>query len=224
MGTKRRAILFDIDGTLIVSGGAGATSWRRAFDELYGIPADIGEFSDIGLTDPEVATKTFAGVLHRQPSPEEYQKLLGCRLKHLRDAVAESEGYRVLPGVEAALARLITDGYLLGLVTGNTEAAGHIKLHRAGLNRYFAFGGFGSDSAERSELTKIALGRASLVYGAELSPADVIAVGDTPHDAEAAHAAGIVCIGVASHKFSASELQAGGCDEVIRSLEERLPL
>lgn len=224
MGTKRRAILFDIDGTLIVSGGAGATSWRRAFDELYGIPADIGEFSDIGLTDPEVATKTFAGVLNREPSPDEYQKLLACRLKHLHDAVAESEGYRVLPGVETTLPRLIADGYVLGLVTGNTEAAGHIKLHRAGLNRYFAFGGFGSDSADRGELTKVALRRGSLVYGATLAPADFIAVGDTPHDAEAAHAAGIACIGVASHKFSVSDLKAGGCDVVIESLEEGLPL
>jgi beta-phosphoglucomutase-like phosphatase (HAD superfamily) len=62
------AILFDIDGTLIISGGAGAASWRMAFDELYGIPADIGLFTDSGMTDPDVGRQTFAAVLHRQPS------------------------------------------------------------------------------------------------------------------------------------------------------------
>lgn len=224
MDVKRCAILFDIDGTLIISGGAGAASWRLAFEELYGIPADIGAFTDTGLTDPEVGRKTFSGVLKREPTDEEFSRLLECRLRHLRQTVADSEGYRVLPGVETLLWRLLAEGYLLGLVTGNLEAAGHIKLHRAGLNRFFSFGGYGSDSEDRGELTRVALRRASLVYGAPLEPDQCIAVGDTPHDAEGAHAAGIACIGVASHKFTVAELAAGGCDYVVPSLEEGLPL
>src|ERR1035437_4934906 len=78
------AILFDIDGTLINSGGAGAASWRMAFDELYAIPADIGLFTDSGMTDPDVGRQTFVAVMHRQPSRAEFAKLLERRLYYLR--------------------------------------------------------------------------------------------------------------------------------------------
>jgi phosphoglycolate phosphatase len=219
-----RAILFDIDGTLIITGGAGATSWRLAFDELFGIPADIDEFTDTGMTDPDVGRKTFEAVLHRQPTRAEFSKLLERRLHYLYSAVADSNGYQVLGGVEELLPRLIDDGYLLGIVTGNLEAAAHIKLHRAKLNRFFSFGGYGSDATDRGELTKIALQRASLVYGEPLSAEQCLVVGDTPHDAEGAHAAGIKCVGVASHNFNADQLREGGADYVINSLTGGLPL
>ena len=140
MADSRIAVLFDIDGTLLISGGAGAASWRLAFDELYGIPADIGEFTDTGMTDPDVGRKTFKAVLHRDPERGEFTKLLERRLHYLRQTVKESDDYRVLDGVEELLPRLIEEGYLLGLVTGNVEAAAHIKLHRAALNRFFSFG------------------------------------------------------------------------------------
>ena len=71
-----KAILFDIDGTLIVSGGAGTKAWKLAFDELYGIPADIGQFADAGMTDPEVGRRTFEAVLHRKPERREFTRLL----------------------------------------------------------------------------------------------------------------------------------------------------
>ncbi|WP_337308992.1 HAD family hydrolase [Candidatus Aeolococcus gillhamiae] len=220
----RLAILFDIDGTLIISGGAGAASWRMAFDELYGIPADIGQFTDTGMTDPDVGRRTFVAVLHRQPSRAEFAKLLERRLHYLYQTVADSKDYRVLDGVEELLPRLLDEGYLLGIVTGNLEAAAHIKLHRAKLNRFFSFGGYGSDSTDRGELTRIALQRAALVYGEALGPEQCIVVGDTPHDVEGAHGAGIACVGVASHNFNAEQLRAGGADYVIGSLREGLPL
>jgi phosphoglycolate phosphatase len=222
--TKRIAVLFDIDGTLLTTGGAGAASWRLAFDELYGIPADIGKFTDAGMTDPEVGRKTFEAVLNRKPERKEFSRLLERRLHYLHKTVAESKGYRVLPGVEELLPKLIDGGYLLGLVTGNVEAAAHIKLHRAQLNRFFSFGGYGSDSTDRGELTKIALKRATFVYGEPVSAAQAIAVGDTPHDVEGAHAAGIACVGVASHNFTVAQLRAAGADYAIASLTERLPL
>ncbi len=220
---ERLAILFDIDGTLITTGGAGAASWRLAFEELYDIAADIGEFTDAGMTDPEVGRKTFEAVLDREPERKEFTRLMERRLHYLHQAVEESEGYRVLPGVEALLPRLIEEGYLVGLVTGNTEAAAHIKLHRAKLNRFFSFGGYGSDSNERGEVTRIALERATLVYGDEVSPAQAIAVGDTPLDVKGAHAAGIECLGVGSHKFDAEQLRQAGADYAISSLEDDLP-
>jgi phosphoglycolate phosphatase len=223
MVKERLAILFDIDGTLITTGGAGAASWRLAFEELYDIPADIGEFTDSGMTDPEVGRKTFEAVLGREPERKEFTRLMERRLHYLHRTVEESEGYRVLPGVEELLPRLIEEGRLVGLVTGNTEAAAHIKLHRARLNRFFSFGGYGSDSNERGEVTRVALKRATLVYGDEVSPAQAIAVGDTPLDVKGAHAAGIECLGVGSHKFNADQLRAAGADYAISSLEDDLP-
>jgi phosphoglycolate phosphatase len=223
MVTKRIAILFDVDGTLIISGNAGAASWRLAFEELYGIPAEIGKYTDTGLTDPEVGRKTFEAVMHRKPERKEFTRLLERRLHYLYQTVAESERYRVLDGVEELLPKLIEGGYLLGLVTGNLEAAAHIKLHRARLNRFFSFGGYGSDSPDRSELTTIALRRAALVYGDPVVPAQAIVIGDTPHDAEAAHAAGMGCIGVASHNFTVHQLRESSADYVIASLADGLP-
>src|SRR6266851_9466623 len=210
--TKRIAVLFDIDGTLLTTGGAGAASWRLAFDELYGIPADIGKFTDAGMTDPDVGRKTFEGVLNRKPERKEFTRLLERRLSYLHKTVAESKQYRVLPGVEDLLPQLIEDGYLLGLVTGNVEAAAHIKLHRAQLNRFFSFGGYGSDSNDRAELTRQALERAALVYGEPIDPKQCLTVGDTPHDVTAAHGAGIDCVGVASGHFSVEQLREAAAD------------
>jgi phosphoglycolate phosphatase len=224
MNDERIAVLFDIDGTLLITGGAGAASWRLAFNELYGIPADIGQFTDTGMTDPDVGRRTFEAVLHRSPERREFARLLERRLHYLHQTVQESGEYRVLPGVEGLLPRLIDDGYLLGLVTGNVEAAAHVKLHRAGLNRFFSFGGYGSDSSERAEITRTALKRASLVYGEPLTPAQAIAVGDTPRDVEGAHAAGIACVGVGSHHFSVEQLREAGADYAVKSLAEKLPL
>src|SRR5919201_922094 len=102
---ERLAVLFDIDGTLIESGGAGARSWREAFQELYGVPADIGEYTDAGMTDPEVGRRTFEKVIGREPSTRELSRLLSRRNTLLPKAVAESSGYRVLPGVTELLPR-----------------------------------------------------------------------------------------------------------------------
>jgi phosphoglycolate phosphatase len=220
---KPQAILFDIDATLIDSGGAGAESWRRAFDELYGIPADIGKYTDAGMTDPEVARLTFASVLGREPTPDELATLMAKRLEHLPDAVRESKGYRVLPGVERTLEKLRDEGLLLGLTTGGVEAAGHMKLERGGLNRFFTFGGYGSDSPDRTELTRRAVERAQQILGQPLDPQRVLVVGDTPLDVEAAHAAGVVAVGVASGHYSAEQLRDAGADYVLGSLEEELP-
>lgn len=224
MGSEYRVLLFDIDGTLIITGGAGARSWRLAFDELYGIPADIGQFTDAGMTDPDVGRKTFVAVLHRQPERAEFTRLMERRLHYLHQTVAESKDYRVLDGVLDLLPKLVDDGYLLGLVTGNVEAAAHVKLHRANLNRFFSFGGYGSDSTDRAELTLIALRRANLVYGENIGRDECLVIGDTPHDVDAAHAAKVACVGVGSHHFTAEQLRAAGADFAISSLTEGLPL
>lgn len=223
-GAQYIAILFDVDGTLIDSGGSGAASWRLAFNELYGIPADIGEFTDAGMTDPDVGRKTFVAVLGRDPERKEFTRLLERRLHYLHQTVAESKGYRVLPGVLDLLPKLLDDGYMTGLITGNVEAAAHIKLHRANLNRFFSFGGYGSDSNDRGEVAQAALRRAAVAYGEDLAPKQAIVLGDTPLDAQGAHAAGMRCVGVASGHFDEQQLRDGGADYVIGSLQESLPL
>lgn len=218
------ALLFDIDGTLLDTGGAGAESWKRAFSELYDIPADIGQFTDNGMTDPDVGRKTFAAVLERDPTDAEFSRVMEARNRHLRDAVAESSGYRVLAGVEALLPRLLNEGYLLGLVTGNVEVAAHIKMHRGGLNRWFCCGAYGSDSLDRNEVTRISLQRASITYGAEIRPDQALVIGDTPRDVEGAHSGGMACLGVGSHHFSAAQLTEAGADFVLEDLTQPLPL
>ncbi len=219
-----RAILFDIDGTLISTGGAGAVSWRMAFEDLYGVPADIGRFSDAGMTDQEVARRTFAAVVGHEPDARELATLMAKRLEHLPQAVAESPGYHVLAGVAQLLPRLSSQGYLLGLTTGGVEAAAHIKLQRGGLNQFFSFGGYGSDSSDRGELTRTAVKRAEAIATRPLAREQVLVIGDTPLDIEAAHEANVTGVGVASGHFTVRQLRDAGGDYVLASLEQPLPL
>lgn len=222
--TDARAVLFDVDSTILVTGGAGGAAWQRAFAELYGIEANVAERTDAGMTDPEIAAIVFREAVGREGSAEDRARAIGAYLKHLPDTVRESEGYRLMPGVEALLERLIDAGLLLGLVTGNVEAAAHVKLSRAGLNRFFSFGGYGSDSPDRTEVTKAALRRAALVSGGALDAAACIAVGDTPRDVRAGHGAGIRVVGVATGRYSPGELREAGADWAIGTVENGFPL
>ncbi len=219
-----RAVLFDIDGTILVTGGAGGVAWQRAFEQLHGVEADVAEHTDAGMTDPEIAAIVFREVIGREGTQEERSKAIGCYLEHLPDAIAGSAGYRVMPGIEQLLPRLIEAGVLLGLVTGNIEAAAHIKLARARLNRFFSFGGYGSDSADRTEVTKAALGRGALVSGGALIDGACIAVGDTPRDVAAGHGAGIEVVGVATGSYSAEQLLEAGADYALSSVSSGFPL
>jgi len=222
-GGAIRAVLFDIDGTLLVTGGAGAVAWQRAFEELHGVEADIAEHTDAGMTDPEIAAIVFRETIGREGTQEERSRAIGCYLKHLPDAVAESAGYQVMPGIEELLPRLIEEGVLLGLVTGNIEAAAHIKLARGHLNRFFSFGGYGSDSADRTEVTKTALKRGALVSGGTLSDGACIAVGDTPRDVKAGHGAGIKVVGVATGSYTVDQLQKADADWAITQVSDGFP-
>jgi phosphoglycolate phosphatase len=224
MSNQILAVLFDLDGTLISSGGAGAASWRLAFDDLYGVPADIAEFTDVGMTEPDVGRITFEHVVGHEPTRRELARVMARRLQFLSQTVAESKAFEILPGVRETLDRLTAEGIMLGISTGGMEAAAHIKLARAGLNHYFCFGGYGSDSANRTELTRKALERAGTLLGGKLDPSEALVVGDTPHDVDAAHGAGVAAVGVATGHFTADDLRAAGADYVLKSLEEQLPL
>lgn len=104
--SKPVAVLFDVDETLVHTGGAGARSWKAAFQKLYGIPADIGDHSSAGETDPQVARETFSSVIGHDPSDDELDRLYSQYLLHLADDILVSAEYRVLPGVDETLIAL----------------------------------------------------------------------------------------------------------------------
>jgi phosphoglycolate phosphatase-like HAD superfamily hydrolase len=216
-------VLFDVDGTLIDSGGAGARSWAHAFDKLYGISADIGSHSEAGETDPVVARKTFEAAVGREPTEAELARLFAVYLLRLSEEVRTSEGYRVLMGVEDRLLMLSDAGTMLGLVSGAMEGAARVKLSRADLNRFFVFGGYGSDSDDRAMLTRVAIDKATMLHGHDVTPDRVFVVGDTPLDVEAARAVGAVSVAVASGRFSMEELRSAGARHVLPSLAAPFP-
>jgi phosphoglycolate phosphatase-like HAD superfamily hydrolase len=220
--TKPVVVLFDVDETLVHTGGSGARSWRAAFELLYGLPADIGAHTSAGETDPQVARETFVGVLGRQPSDDELDRLYARYLLHLADDILVAEQYRVLPGAEATLTALTEAGVMLGLVSGAMEGAARTKLVPANLNRFFIFGAYGSDSPDRGQLTRIAADKAATLHRG-LLPDQVFVVGDTPRDIEAAQVAGAVPVGVATGKYSVEELTAAGGVHVLSSLEQTFP-
>jgi phosphoglycolate phosphatase len=219
-----RILLFDIDGTLVSTGGAGAVAWRQAFEELHGIPADIGKFTDAGMTDPDVGARTFEAVMHRKPTPNELAQLLQRRLEHLPEAVAQSEGYRVLPGVPERLRQLSRDGHLLGLITGNGDGAAFIKLARGDLMRWFTFGAYASAGVDRPGIVRRAVERGEALLGRDVPNTDIFVIGDTPLDIDAAHAVGCSAIAVATGHYDAAALREAGADHVLETLEEELPL
>ena len=205
-----QAVLFDIDGTLISTGGASDRAWKRAFKELHDVDVDVPAVTGKGVPDPEVGRVVFKAALGREPTDEEAEAVMRRRLDHLPEEVENSPGFKVQDGVVQLLEKLIDDGLLLGLTTGNVEEAAHIKLQRANLNRFFSFGGYGSDSPDRTELTKKALERAELVSGDTLDPARCFSCGDTPRDVEAGHGAGIRVVGVATGEFTVDQLRRPG--------------
>jgi phosphoglycolate phosphatase len=218
------ALLFDIDGTLISTGGASDRAWHRAFLELHGVEVNVPDYTGKGVPDPEVGLECFRGALGREPVGDEMAKLMSLRQRYLVEEVDTSPGYRVMPGVEALLARLTDAGRLVGLITGNTEAAAHVKLSRANLNRFFAFGGYGSDADHRVDVCRKALDRAAQAVGGNLDRDGSIAIGDTPLDIEAGHGAAIKVLSVATGEYSVEQLRAAGADWAVATLEaETLP-
>jgi phosphoglycolate phosphatase len=218
-----KAVLFDIDGTLITTGGASDRAWKRAFKEIQDVDVDVPAVTGKGVPDPEVGRVVFKSALGREPTQEEADALMRRRIDHLPEEVENSPGFKVQDCVVELLDKLIDDGILLGLTTGNVEDAAHIKLQRANLNRYFSFGGYGSDSPDRVELTQRAIERGGRLIGEQLDPADVFVVGDTPKDVEAAHGAGCVAVATATGHYSREELEATGAEHVMGSLREPFP-
>lgn len=218
--TRKSVLLFDVDGTLIRTGGAGSRALRAAFDELYSAPEAPGRVDVRGNTDGSIFVEALrhAGVA---PTAEEVARVLGVYLDALVREVEASPGYEVLPGVAPCLDALqgIPD-LALGLGTGNVEHGARVKLRRGGLDRYFGFGGFGCDSADRPALVRRGAERGATRLGAPLEALRVVVIGDTPRDVTAARANGFDVLAVATGGHPLDDLVASGADLAVSRLDD----
>ena len=217
-----RIVLFDLDGTLVNTGGAGLRAFDRAMADEFDPGMNLHVLKPAGMTDPAIFREIYLHNRGHPPSADEENRLFVRYLECLEEEVRDSKDFRVLPGVVELLEDLSNrNGFLLGLGTGNLEAGARIKLERAGLNKYFSFGGFGSDSSDRPELLKLAVERGICLAGGDPNPKAVIVVGDTPRDIVAGKSIGAMTLAVASGPYQKSELKACGPDLLVDSLLER---
>jgi phosphoglycolate phosphatase len=213
--------LFDIDGTLLLSGGAGASALNRVFAELYGVAGAMNAVSPAGKTDPGIVAEVFSTRLRRDPSPEEVERVLDAYIPVLREEVARTESFRMMPYVVETLDFLQRrDDVLLGLATGNVRGGARVKLEHVGLWRRFAVGGFGDDCPDRAGLVERAIERAQAHAGRELPRSSVVVVGDTPRDVAAARLCGIRAIAVATGPAGHRALEESRPDALFDTLAE----
>ena len=217
-----KLILWDIDGTLIYSGGVAGECMRDAMTRVYGHAADNERRNYAGKTDQQIIIETFPG---RAPADllgqldafsAAYQELLAARRAELA-----ARG-RVLDGVMAALERIGAGQVVQSVLTGNLAPVARLKLELTGLLHHFDLevGAYGSDHHHRPELVPIAAARAERRYGRPYRGADVVVIGDTPNDIACARAAGARAVAVASGPFCLDDLLAHHPDAALPSLAD----
>ena len=204
-----KLLLFDIDGTLILTGGAATRAVNRAFNKIYGIDKAMDGIRPEGNTDPAILREIFHKRIGRDLLAEELNIVFKEYVLFLREEVANSHGYTIMPGIKNLIQALSKrKDVLLGIATGNIEEGAHIKLERAGLNSYFKFGGFGSDSEDREELIRIAIERGKKLLNQDKRVDEkVFVIGDTPLDIIHGRAAGARTVAVATGSYSVSDLE-----------------
>lgn len=217
-----KLVLFDIDGTLVLTGGAGLRAMNRAGETLLGVPRILDGVPIAGRTDWIIFHDALQKI-GRNLDRELFERLRAEHVANLRDEIlAPGEGVKaVMPGIPELLDALDSHGGVhLGLLTGNFRDAAQIKLEHFDLWRYFSFGAFGDDSPDRNALVPFALERARASGLPEVQAANVIVVGDTPHDIACAHAVGAFPVGVATGTYTADQLRASGASAVFRDLSD----
>jgi phosphoglycolate phosphatase len=216
---QAKVVLFDIDGTLVLTGGAGQRAMARAFEELFAISDAFRDIPMAGRTDTWILSSAAAahGVFPATLAAFQaaYLALLEKELELPNPKKAVMPGVR--PLLDALAARNDT---FLALLTGNYETAARLKLEHFDLWRYFSCGAFADDAADRNSLLPKALERVRACGGPAVYPADVIVVGDTPHDVACALAAGARPVGVATGPFTAEQLRASGAQIVFEDLSD----
>jgi phosphoglycolate phosphatase len=211
-------LLFDVDGTLILAGGAGRRALVRAFADELG-RGDVAEAVDLrGRTDRAVFRELLAGAGEGH-DPALEARLVQRYLERLPAELDLASGFRVLPAVREVIAAARSRPCLaLGLGTGNLERGARLKLSRGGLADEFAFGGFGEDGEIRSALLQVGAQRGAERLGIAVEECRVVVIGDTPLDIEAAHTIGAECVAVSTGGYDLPSLLAAGADAAYESL------
>jgi phosphoglycolate phosphatase len=213
--------MFDIDGTLLDTGGAGLRALGKTAAEIFERecpPLDLAGSTDLGILE------YLCSHFNTQFTQELAYDFFSIYHENLESYLSENkEEGRVLDGVFEVLDEISRkDHAQIALLTGNTMSGAAIKLRHFGLDAYFSSGAFGSDRSDRNELGWIALERAIAVTGRRHSPELTIVIGDTPKDIACAHAFGARCLAVATGRFSEMELKQAGGDWVIATLRDLL--
>ncbi|HWZ87250.1 MAG TPA: HAD family hydrolase [Polyangiaceae bacterium] len=217
--------LFDIDGTLIVTGGTGRRSVNRAFGKLHGRSDACDSFGFDGMTDRLIA-RTGLEAIGVEASPEAIDAWLAEYLLALADEVARADGarFRLLPGMSEAISACLEAGMAVGLGTGNVREGARIKLERVGVHHHFRFGGFGCDAEARPEVIRLGAERGARALGVPLAECRVVVIGDTPRDVHAADSIGAECIAVATGSYSVEQLRASGARHTFADFSEPVAL
>jgi len=204
---KRRLLLFDIDGTLILSGGAGEHALKRTLTERFGIRDDLRDIEIAGMTDSGIVASILQK--HQLPAkPENIAAFLDSYVRFLALELPLRKG-RLLPGVLPLLERLRARPYLvLALLTGNVARGAQLKLEHYGVWNFFEFGAFADDHHDRNELGAFARTRAHEKHGREFLPGEIDVIGDTPRDIACGKAFGARTIAIATGSWSREKLAA----------------
>lgn len=212
-------ILFDIDGTLIDSGGAGTSSLDLAFEDIFAIPDAFKNISLAGKTDMQILKEGLK--LHRIDHLNGYvPAFFETYITYLRNNIDKKKG-QIKPGVRKALEVLKFDtGCTLGLLTGNIEEGAMVKLRAFGLDSYFQAGAFGDDSEDRNKLLPVAVDKLYKRTSLKVSFRDCVVIGDTPRDIECSKPYGALAVAVATGPYTSVILADAGADVVFEDLSD----
>jgi phosphoglycolate phosphatase len=216
-----KLLLFDVDGTLVLTGGAGERAMNWAFAELFGVARGFEGIPMAGRTDPIIVSEALAraGIDAADAGVARFSERYFARLAEELELPGPRKG--LMPGVRRLLDVLeARPDVFLALLTGNYAEAARIKLGHFDLWRYFACGAFGEDAAERAQLVDVALRRCQALGSPEVAPGDVFVVGDTPLDVACAKANGVRAIAVATGPYGAAQLRESAADVVFEDLSE----
>ncbi len=216
-----RLLLFDIDGTLLLSGGAGTRALNRTFEEMFGVAGAFTGIAVAGRTDPLILGDALdrAGVAADAAAR---RKFLARYCGHFeREILLPGPRKGLMPGVRRLLDRLWKrPNVACALLTGNIARAARIKLEHFALQRYFVCGAYGDDAPRRDDLVPVAVGRARCAGIDVASASQAVVIGDTPLDVQCAAAAGARSVGVATGSFTEEELRRAGADAVLPDLTD----
>ena len=202
---RSRLFLFDIDGTLITSGGAGESALIQAMSTRFGVAEDLQGITLAGATDALIAVSLLKkhGL---EPSPQNTAALVDSYLHHLKESMPKYAG-RVLPGIIPLLDALrLRPEAVIALLTGNMVKGAEIKLSHYGVWDYFEFGAFADDHHDRNELGKFAQARATEKHGISFLPSEIFVIGDTPRDIECGKAIGAKTVAIATGNYDREAL------------------